>query len=52
MSSPALNRPDFRSVRQVSTDPRWATGDSVRGSGLAGLPRVACPTVALDVIVG
>lgn len=36
----------------VSTDPRWATGDSVRGSGLADLPRVACPTVALDVIVG
>ncbi|PRA80420.1 cache domain-containing protein [Microbacterium sp. MYb66] len=35
----------------VSTDPRWATGDSVRGSGLADLPRVACEGVALDVIV-
>ncbi|MBO0979573.1 cache domain-containing protein [Microbacterium sp. SD291] len=35
----------------VSTDPRCATGDSVRGSRLAGLPRVACPGVALDVIV-
>lgn len=35
----------------VSTDPRWATGDSVRGSGLADLPRVACEGVALDVII-
>ena len=35
----------------VSTDPRWATGDSVRGSGLADLPRVACAGVALDVII-
>ncbi|PKQ33137.1 MAG: hypothetical protein CVT61_17775 [Actinobacteria bacterium HGW-Actinobacteria-11] len=35
----------------VSTDPRWATGDSVRGSGLAALPRVGCEGVALDVIV-
>jgi len=35
----------------VSTDPRWATGDSVRGSGLADLPRMACAGVALDVIV-
>ncbi|WP_259614176.1 cache domain-containing protein [Microbacterium paraoxydans] len=35
----------------VSTDPRWATGDSVRGSRLAELPRVACAGVALDVIV-
>jgi len=35
----------------VSTDPRCATGDSVRGSRLASLPRVACEGVALDVIV-
>lgn len=35
----------------VSTDPRCATGDSVRGSRLEALPRVACPGVALDVIV-
>lgn len=35
----------------VSTDPRCATGDSVRGSKLASLPRVACDGVALDVIV-
>lgn len=35
----------------VSTDPRCATGDSVRGSGLADLPRLACDGVALDVIV-
>lgn len=35
----------------VSTDPRCATGDSVRGSRLASLPRVACDGVALDVIV-
>lgn len=35
----------------VSTDPRWATGDSVRGSALADLPRIACEGVALDVIV-
>ncbi|MEJ1089880.1 cache domain-containing protein [Microbacterium sp. Mu-80] len=35
----------------VSTDPRCATGDSVRGSRLADLPRVSCEGVALDVIV-
>lgn len=35
----------------VSTDPRCATGDSVRGSRLAQLPRVSCAGVALDVIV-
>lgn len=35
----------------VSTDPRCATGDSVRGSRLADLPRVACEGVALEVIV-
>lgn len=35
----------------VSTDPRCATGDSVRGSRLEGLPRIACRGVALDVIV-
>lgn len=35
----------------VSTDPRCATGDSVRGSRLADLPRVSCAGVALDVIV-
>lgn len=35
----------------VSTDPRCATGDSVRGSRLADLPRVACAGVTLDVIV-
>ncbi|WP_193598643.1 cache domain-containing protein [Microbacterium sp. YJN-G] len=35
----------------VSTDPRCATGDSVRGSRLAELPRIACEGVALDVIV-
>ncbi|UNK69551.1 cache domain-containing protein [Microbacterium sp. H1-D42] len=35
----------------VSTDPRCATGDSVRGSRLADLPRIACEGVALDVIV-
>ncbi|WP_217183607.1 cache domain-containing protein [Streptomyces sp. AC495_CC817] len=35
----------------VSTDPRCATGDSVRGSRLAALPRLACEGVALDVIV-
>ncbi|MBO9625399.1 MAG: PDC sensor domain-containing protein [Microbacterium sp.] len=35
----------------VSTDPRCATGDSVRGSRLAALPRIACEGVALDVIV-
>ncbi|MDQ0613139.1 hypothetical protein QF046_000780 [Microbacterium sp. W4I4] len=35
----------------VSTDPRCATGDSVRGSRLADLPRIACAGVALDVIV-
>lgn len=35
----------------VSTDPRCATGDSVRGSRLESLPRVSCPGVALDVIV-
>jgi hypothetical protein len=35
----------------VSTDPRCATGDSVRGSRLAHLPRLSCEGVALDVIV-
>lgn len=35
----------------VSTDPRCATGDSVRGSRLADLPRISCEGVALDVIV-
>lgn len=35
----------------VSTDPRTATGDSVRGGRLAALPRIACDGVALDVIV-
>ena len=35
----------------VSTDPRCATGDSVRGSRLADLPRTTCAGVALDVIV-
>jgi hypothetical protein len=35
----------------VSTDPRCATGDSVRGSRLADLPRRSCAGVALDVIV-
>ncbi|WP_225211019.1 cache domain-containing protein [Microbacterium commune] len=35
----------------VSTDPRCATGDSVRGSRLADLPRLSCDGVALDVIV-
>ncbi|WP_309129654.1 cache domain-containing protein [Microbacterium sp.] len=35
----------------VSTDPRCATGDSVRGSRLADLPRISCAGVALDVIV-
>jgi hypothetical protein len=35
----------------VSTDPRCATGDSVRGGRLAELPRVTCRGVALDVIV-
>lgn len=35
----------------VSTDPRCATGDSVRGSRLASLPRVSCADIALDVIV-
>ncbi|UWF78324.1 MULTISPECIES: cache domain-containing protein [Microbacterium] len=35
----------------VSTDPRCATGDSVRGSRLADLPRIHCAGVALDVIV-
>lgn len=35
----------------VSTDPRCATGDSVRGSRLAELPRATCHGVALDVIV-
>ncbi len=35
----------------VSTDPQWATGDSVRGSRLADLPRQPCADVALDVIV-
>lgn len=35
----------------VSTDPRCATGDTVRGGRLAELPRVTCRGVALDVIV-
>jgi len=35
----------------VSTDPRCATGDSIRGGRLADLPRVPCDGVALDVIV-
>lgn len=35
----------------VSTDPRCATGDSVRGSRLAELPRVSCDGVALDLII-
>ena len=35
----------------VSTDPRCAAGDSVRGSRLAPLPRIPCQGVALDVIV-
>ncbi|MGF2948319.1 cache domain-containing protein [Microbacterium alcoholitolerans] len=35
----------------VSTDPRCATGDSVRGGRLAELPRTFCEGVALDVIV-
>ncbi|MGB3376141.1 MAG: cache domain-containing protein [Microbacterium sp.] len=35
----------------VSTDPRCATGDSVRGGRLAELPRIPCAGVALDVIV-
>lgn len=34
----------------VSTDPRCATGDSVRGSRFADLPRISCAGVALDVI--
>lgn len=35
----------------ISTDPRCATGDSVRAGRLAELPRAACAGVALDVIV-
>lgn len=35
----------------VSTDPRYAAGDSVRGSRLADLARTPCHEVALDVIV-
>ncbi|MGO2519602.1 MAG: cache domain-containing protein [Microbacterium sp.] len=35
----------------ISTDPRHATGDSVRGSELADLPRAACAGLALTVIV-
>ncbi|MEE2814399.1 MAG: cache domain-containing protein [Actinomycetota bacterium] len=35
----------------VSTDPRCETGDSVRGSRLAELPRMLCHGVALEVIV-
>ncbi|MFJ4044971.1 cache domain-containing protein [Microbacterium sp. NPDC089987] len=35
----------------VSTDPRCATGDSVRGSRLSDLPRMSCSGIALDVIV-
>ena len=34
----------------ISTDPSWATGDSVKGSRLAELPRASCEGVALDVI--
>lgn len=35
----------------ISTDPRRATGDSVRGSELAEFPRAACPGLALTLIV-
>ncbi len=35
----------------ISTDPRRATGDSVRDSELASLPRAACEGLALTVIV-
>lgn len=35
----------------VSTDPRVATGDSVRGTRLAELTRISCAGIALDVIV-
>lgn len=34
----------------ISTDAHWATGDSVKGSRLAELPRAVCEGVALDVI--
>ena len=46
----ATSAPSVRRV-VVSTDPRTATGDSVRGGRLATLPRIACDGVALDVIV-
>lgn len=35
----------------ISTDPQCPTGDPVRGSRWAGLPRYACAEVPLDVIV-
>ena len=34
----------------ISTDPRHATGDAVRGGTLAGLARTACDGVALEII--
>ncbi|MEH6782210.1 MAG: cache domain-containing protein [Rhodoglobus sp.] len=34
----------------VSTDPRHATGDAVRGGALADLARTACEGVALEII--
>lgn len=34
----------------VSTNPRHATGDAVRGGTLADLPRTACDGVALEII--
>ncbi|WP_010204358.1 cache domain-containing protein [Salinibacterium sp. PAMC 21357] len=34
----------------ISTDPRHATGDAVRGGALAELPRTACEGVALEII--
>jgi len=34
----------------ISTDPRHATGDAVRGGSLADLPRTACEGVALEII--
>lgn len=35
----------------ISTDPRRATGDSMRGDAVAGLERVSCDGIALDVLV-
>lgn len=35
----------------VSTDPGWATGDSIRGSQLAILPGTACNEVALTIFL-